>query len=172
MATAKKPAAKTTAAKTAQAQVAEVMETIENNVTELFPMNTADMPEAFRDMAEKSVAQARDGYAKAKAAAEEATDVMEEGFETARANTMDLSTVAMDAAKTNIDAGFAFMKDIMSVKSVSEAVELQTAFARERFDASSAQAKDMQAKVTKMTEEASKPVKDAMAKGMDAFKAA
>jgi phasin family protein len=76
----------------------------------------------------------------------------------------------MDAAKANIDAGFAFMKDFMAVKSVSEAVELQTAFARERFDASSAQAKDMQAKVTKMTEEATKPVKDAMAKSMEASK--
>ncbi|WP_375571295.1 phasin [Ahrensia marina] len=168
MATAKKPAA----AKTAQAQVAEVMETIENNVTELFPMTTGDVPEAFRDMAEKGVAQARENYAKVKAAAEEATDVLEESFETARANTLDLSTATMDAAKANIDAGFAFMKDFMAVKSVSEAVELQTAFARERFDASTAQAKDMQAKVTKMTEEASKPVKDAMAKSMEAFKAA
>ena len=168
MATAKKPAA----AKTAQAQVAEVMETIENNVTELFPMTTGDVPEAFRDMAEKGVAQARENYAKVKAAAEEATDVLEESFETARANTLDLSTATMDAAKANIDAGFAFMKDFIAVKSVSEAVELQTAFARERFDASTAQAKDMQAKVTKMTEEASKPVKDAMAKSMEAFKAA
>ena len=168
MATAKKPAA----AKTAQAQVAEVMETIETNVTELFPMATADVPEAFRDMAEKGVAQARESYAKVKAAAEEATDVLEESFETARANTLDLSTATMDAAKANIDAGFAFMKDFMAVKSVSEAVELQTAFARERFDASTAQAKDMQAKVTKMTEEASKPVKDAVAKSMEAFKAA
>lgn len=168
MAAAKKPAA----AKTAQAQVAEVMETIENNVTELFPINTAEMPEAFRDMAEKSVAQARDGYAKMKAAAEDATDVLEEGIETARANTMDLSTDALDAAKANIDAGFAFMKDFMAVKSVSEAVELQSAFARDRFDASTAQAKDMQAKVTKMTEEAAKPVKDAVAKNMEAFKAA
>lgn len=168
MATAKKP----TAAKTAQAQVADVMETIEANVTELFPMSTAEVPEAFRDMAEKGVSQARENYAKVKAAAEEATDVLEESFETARGNTLDLSTVAMDAAKANIDAGFAFMKDFMAVKSVSEAVELQTAFARERFDASTAQAKDMQAKVTKMTEEASKPVKDAMAKSMEAFKAA
>lgn len=167
MATAKKPAAKT-----AQAQVADVMETIENNVTELFPMATAEVPEAFRDMAEKGVAQARENYAKVKVAAEEATDVLEESFETARTNALDLSTATIDAAKANIDAGFAFMKDFMSVKSVSEAVELQTAFARERFDASSAQAKDMQTKVTKMTEEASKPVKDAMAKSMEAFKAA
>ena len=168
MATAKKPSA----AKAAQAQVADVMKTIENNVTELFPMSTADVPEAFRDMAEKSVAQAREGYAKVKAAAEEATDVLEESFETARANTLDLSSVAIDAAKANIDAGFAFLKDFMSVKTVSEAVELQTAFARERFDASTAQAKDMQAKVTKMTEEAAKPMKEAVAKSMDMFKVA
>jgi phasin len=168
MATAKKPAA----AKTAQAQVADVMETIEANVTELFPMATAEVPEAFRDMAEKGVSQARENYAKVKAAAEEATDVLEESFETARGNTLDLSTASLDAAKANIDAGFAFLKDFMAVKSVSEAVELQTAFARERFDASTAQAKDMQAKVTKMTEEATKPVKDAMAKSMEAFKVA
>ena len=165
-------ATKKTPAKAAQEQVAEAIETFENNVTELFPMNTADMPEVFRDMAEKGVAQARENYAKVKAAAEEATDLLEEGFETARANTMDLSTATMDAAKANIDATFAFMKDFMAVKSVSEAVELQTAFARERFDAATAQAKDMQSKVTKMTEEASKPMKDAVSKSMDAFKAA
>ncbi len=164
--------AKKAPAKAAQNPVAEVMETIENNVTELFPMNTAEMPEAFRDMAEKGVATARENYAKVKAAAEEATDLLEDQFETARANSLDLSATSIDAAKANIDAGFAFMKDFMAVKSVSEAVELQTAFARERFDAASAQAKDMQAKVTKMTEEASKPVKDAVAKSMDAFKAA
>ncbi|MBV6657969.1 MAG: phasin [Devosiaceae bacterium] len=165
-------AARKSPAKAAQAQVAEVMETIESNVTELFPMTTADVPEAFRDMAEKSVAQARDSYAKMKSAAEDATDLLEETFETARTNSMDLSTVSIDAMKANLDASFAFMKDFMAVKSVSEAVELQTAFARERFDATTAQAKDMQAKLTKMTEEASKPVKDAMAKSMDAFKAA
>lgn len=173
MAVAKKPAAaKSTPAKTAQAQVNDVMETIEANVTELFPIATAEVPEAFRDMAEKGVAQARDNYAKVKAAAEEATDVLEEGFEAARANTMDLSTASIDAAKANIDAGFAFLKDFMGVKSVSEAVELQTAFARERFEASTAQAKDLQSKVTKMTDEATKPVKDAVAKSMEAFKAA
>lgn len=172
MAVAKKTAAKSTASKTAQAQVAEVMDTIETNVTELFPIATAEVPEAFRDMAEKGVAQARENYAKVKAAAEEATDVLEETFETARANTLDLSSASLDAAKANIDAGFAFLKDFMGVKSVSEAVELQTAFARERFEASTAQAKDMQSKVTKMTDEAAKPVKDAVAKSMEAFKAA
>ena len=150
----------------------DVIEAFESNVTELFPMNTADVPEAFRDFAEKGVAQAREGYAKMKAAAEEATDMLEESLETARANTLDLTTTSMDAAKANIDAGFAFMKDLMAVKTLSEAIELQTAFARERFDASSAQAKDMQAKLTKMTEEASKPMKDAMAKSMDAIKVA
>jgi phasin len=164
------PAPKTP--KTAKAQVAQVIETIENNVTELFPMSTAEVPEAFREMAEKSVAQAREGYAKMKGAAEEATDLLEESLETARANTMDLSHVALDAAKANFDAGFAFLKDFMAVKTVSEAVELQTAFARERFEASTASAKDMQAKVTKMSEEAAKPVKAALTKSMEAFKAA
>ena len=80
--------------------------------------------------------------------------------------------MAIDVAKSNIDAGFAFLKDFMAVKSVSEAVELQTAFARERFDASTAQAKDMQSKMTKMTEEASKPMKDAVSKSMENFKVA
>lgn len=168
MAAAKKP----TAAKTAQAQVTEVMQTIETNVTELFPISTAEVPEAFRDMAEKGVAQARENYAKVKVAAEEATDMLEDTLETARSNSMELSGTALDAAKANIDAGFAFMKDFMAVKTVSEAVELQTAFARECFDTTSAQAKDMQAKVTKMSEEASKPVQDAVAKSMEAFKAA
>jgi hypothetical protein len=47
-----------------------------------FGMPNTEMPEAFRDMAEKGVAHARDTNAKAKAACEQAGDLLESTYAT------------------------------------------------------------------------------------------
>jgi hypothetical protein len=52
-----------------------------------FPAPNFEVPAAFREMAEKSVSQARDAYAKLKTATEEATGIVEETFENARTAT-------------------------------------------------------------------------------------
>ena len=45
-----------------------------------FDVPKMEMPEAFREMAEKGVAQAKDSYEKIQAAAEEATDLPDRDF--------------------------------------------------------------------------------------------
>ena len=137
-----------------------------------FDVAAPEVPAVVREMAEKAVAQAQAGYAKLKTAAEEATDVLEDTYETARAGALEYNSKALDAAKTNADAMFGFAKDLMSVKTVSEAVELQTAFARKSFETLTAQMKDLQATAQKVATETSKPVKDATEKAMKDFKAA
>ena len=169
MATTAKPKAAPQKAPAAAAAVPALPEL--PNVAEMLQA-PAGMPEAFRDMAEKGVSQARDTYAKVKAASEEATDLIEDAFETTRQGGLDIGQTALDAVKANTDAAFKFAKEMMGVKTLSEAIELQTAFARDRFDAFSTQAKDMQALVTKVTEDAAKPVQDAVSKGLADLKAA
>lgn len=136
---------------------------------EAFTMAPVEIPEVFRDVAEKSVKQAKEQYEKMRAAAEEATDLMEDQFETARNGFVELNAKAIEAAKANADATFRFAKDVLAVKTVAEIIELQTSFARQQFDMLSAQAKEMQELMAKYSAETQQPMKEAFTK---MFKAA
>ena len=48
-----------------------------------FDMPKFETPAAFREMAEKGIAQAKDGYEKMKGAAEQATELLEDTYATA-----------------------------------------------------------------------------------------
>lgn len=137
-----------------------------------FDASKLEVPEMVREFSQKAVDQAKENYANLKAQAEEATDLVEDTYENARRGALDINMKSLDAMKENTDALFSFVKSFSSVKSVSEAVELQTAFARERFDAASAQAKEIQDTLTKVAEETTAPTKAAFEKGFASFKAA
>jgi phasin len=142
------------------------------DVADVFGLSNVEVPEIFRDAAEKSVKQAKDAYEKIRTAAEEATDVLEDQFESARSGFVALNAKAIDAAKANSDATFKFAKDVLGVKTVAEAIELQTAFARQQYDLLSAQAKEMQELFSKVSTEATAPAKDAFNKFLKDVKAA
>ncbi len=139
---------------------------------EAFSMSNVEFPEAFREAAEKTVKQAKEGYDKLRAAAEEATDLFEDQVESARTGFTTLGGKALDAAKANADATFKFAKDFLTVKTFAEAIELQSAFARHQFDLMTAQSKEMQELVTKLVTESSQPMKEAVSKFMKDAKAA
>jgi phasin len=89
-----------------------------------FDMPKVEVPAAFREMAEKSVAQARDGYEKMKAAAEEATDMLEDSYATASKGATEYTLRALEAARDNANAAFDFASELLAVKSLSDVVEL------------------------------------------------
>src|SRR5262249_26377472 len=109
-----------------------------------FKVPALEVPASFREFAEKSIAQARDSYAKMKSAAEDASDVVEDTYETAREGVFNLSIKALDAVKTNSDASFALARDLFAAKTFAEVIELQTAYARKQFDAVTAQVREFQ----------------------------
>lgn len=139
---------------------------------EAFAMPNMEIPAVFREATEKSIEQARDAYAKVKTAAEDATDLMEDTFETSRQGVVEFNHKAVDAAKVNADAAFSFMKDLMAAKTLAEAIELQSTYARQQFDALSTQSKDMQEFVTKLSSDVTAPVKEAVEKSFKDIKAA
>ena len=165
--TAAKPAPKARATKSAKS-------TVKNPFVdfEAFSMPNMEVPVLFREATEKSIEQAREAYAKVKTAAEDATDLMEDTFETSRQGAVEFNHKAVDAAKANTDAAFSFVKDLMAVKTVAEAIELQSTYARQQFDALTAQAKDMQEFATKLSTDVTAPVKDAFEKSFKEVKAA
>lgn len=147
-------------------------EKLEKTMNAMFDMPKVEMPEAFREMAEKGVEQAKEFYSKMKTAAEETADLIEDSVESARKGAVDFNLKALDAAKANTDAAFEFARKLAAVKTVSEAIELQTAFARERYDAFTAQAKEFTDHAQKLASGSARPFTDAFEKAMKGFKLA
>ena len=128
-------------------------------------------PGAFRDMAEKSVTQAREGYAKMKTAAEDATDLVGTSVEAAREGALALSVKALDAAKTNSDASFALARELFGAKTFAQVIELQSAYARKLFESVTVQFKEFQQLTEKVVTDATKPVADKVEKTLKAVAA-
>ncbi|MEM8551058.1 MAG: phasin family protein [Pseudomonadota bacterium] len=128
-----------------------------------------EMPNMVREMAEKSISSARQMYETARTAAEDATDMMEDTYEHARKSFTEMNLKLIDQAQANTDRVFAFAKEVAGVKTVSEAVELQTKFVREQFEAFASQAREMQETATKLAAETSGPMKEAWEKSVNKF---
>lgn len=124
-----------------------------------FDIPSVEIPAAYREIAEKSVAQAKDAYEKLKTAAEEASEVMEETYTTASKGASDYGVLLIEAFRTNANANFDFARDLLGVKSFSEVVELSTAHARKQFETVTAQTKDLTALAQKVTTESAEPIK-------------
>jgi phasin len=134
-----------------------------------FEMPKMEVPAAFRDIAEKSVSQAKENYEKMKAAAEEATDLLEDTYATATKGAADYGLKVIEAARTNANAAFDFAGELLGVKSASEVVELSTTHARKQFETMTAQSKELTALAQKIAAETAEPIKEGMSK---AFKIA
>jgi phasin len=137
-----------------------------------FPTPSFEVPAAVREFAEKSVNQARDAYAQLKSTADEATALVEQTVETARANTYAMGMKAVDAAKSNSDASFSFARELFGAKSMTDVIELQGTFARKQFDAFTSQFREFQALTEKFVTETTKPVSDKVQKTMKDLKVA
>ncbi len=142
------------------------------NPMDAFAVPAFEVPTGVREFAEKSIEKAKENYAVMKTAAEEATDMLEDSYETSRQGVLEINMKALDAAKVSTDATFAYAKDMMAVKTLAEAVELQTAFVHQQFDSLVAQAKEMQELVSKVATDSSQPAKDVFQKSIKDLKVA
>ena len=129
-----------------------------------FEMPKLEIPAAFRELAEKSVSQAKDSYEKMKSAAEEATDVLEDTYATATKGAADYGAKLIETARVNTNAAFDFYTELMTVKSFSEFVELSTTHARKQFETVTGQTKELTALAQKVTTESAEPLKDSVTK--------
>ena len=119
---------------------------------------------AFREMAEKSVSQAKETYDRMKSVAEEATDVLEGTYATASKGVSEYGQKVIEAARENTNAAFDFATKLINVKSLSEAVELSTAHTRKQYEAVAAQTKELAAIAQKTAVQTVEPVKESFGK--------
>jgi phasin len=124
-----------------------------------FEMPKFEVPTAFREIAEKGIAQAKENYEKVKSAAEQATDVLEETYSTASKGCASYGLKLVETTRANSDAAFDLMSELMTAKSYSQVVELSSAYLRKQFDALVAQAKELSEHAQKVATETAEPIK-------------
>ena len=119
-----------------------------------------EIPAAFRELAEKGMAQTKANYDKMKSAAEQATDVLEETYSTASTGCSGYGLKVIETARANTNAAFDLMGELLGAKSYSEVVEKTTAFMRTQFDTVTAQAKELTEHAQKVAADTAEPIKE------------
>jgi len=141
--------------------------------SEVFPFPQFDFPRiefptAYRELAEKSIAQTKQNYERMRATAEEASDLVEETYTTAFKGASECSLKLVEATRANINAHLDFVRDLFAVKSPSEVVELSSTHARKSFDAFSTQSKEFASLAQKVSTETVEPFKNGFNKALRA----
>jgi phasin len=131
-----------------------------------FEMPKFEVPAAFREFAEKGVAQTKDAYEKMKAVAEENTEMLETVYTTASKGSTEYGLKVIEVARANTDAMFDYVEAMFGVKSPSEFVELSTKHAREQFETFTGQGKELAGLAQKVATETAEPIKSGVSKAM------
>jgi phasin len=129
-----------------------------------YQMAKMEVPAQFRQMSDQGVAQARDIYAKAKVASEEAADLLASAYASAAKGATDCNLKLIDFGRTNTRAAFDCVHELLGVKSPSEFIELSTALMRKQFDMISAQNKELYAFAQELAGDVTGPMKASMSK--------
>ena len=139
---------------------------------EVISFDPSTATDQIRAFAEKGVEQSKEAYAKIKSGAEQAQKALESTMETVKTVSGDMSMKTIATMRANVSTGFDHLEALVAVKSLSELIELQTAFIRKQFETTVEQAKEMQAATSKAAEEVSKPVKGLFETAMKELKVA
>jgi phasin family protein len=91
-----------------------------------------------------------------------ATQIYASGFQ-------DISKRIADSSKTSLEASVAFTKSLMGVKSVKEAVDLQTGFAKSSIEKAVAESNKLTDATVKLTEQAIAPLTARIALAVETF---
>jgi len=125
-----------------------------------FDVPKMEVPAAYRELAEKSVAQTKENYEKLKTAAEDATELLEETYAAASKGLSGYGLKVIETARTNSNAAFDLYGELLSAKSYSDVVEKTTAFMRTQFETITAQTKDLAEHAQKVATETAEPIKE------------
>jgi len=115
-----------------------------------------EVPAEMRDLAEKSVEQARKAFDGFLGAAHKAIDSVE--GQAVRFNTGDMSRKALSYADQNMKAAFDHAQRLVRAKDVQEAMQIQTEFVKAQFAAIQEQMKDLGSGVRQAAEKAAETV--------------
>jgi phasin len=131
-----------------------------------FDVSKMQVPEVYREMAEKGIAQAKDTYDKIKVAAEDATETLKDSYTTAAKGVTNYNVKVIEVSRTNVSAAFDFAQKLLNVKSLSEFTELSTTHAHKQFEVWTEQAKVLTALTQQVTTDTVEPIRTGVTKAL------
>jgi phasin len=118
-----------------------------------------EIPPEMRDMAEKSVDQARKAFDGFMGAAYKAAGTIEGTGDTLHAGGKDIGRKAMTYAEQNVAAALEFASSLVKARDPQQVLQLQSEFIRTQLQAFGEQAKDIGASASKLASDVAKPQK-------------
>ena len=130
------------------------------------------VPEAARELAEKTVAQSREAYERSKDALEAALQTVDRSYDALSQGAAALNRKIIEIAQRNINSGFDLAKSLATAKTLAEIVELRATYWRKQFTVLAEQAEEVRALYAKVADEMTEPIKDHVTRTLDGLRKA
>jgi phasin len=125
----------------------------------LFELPTMAIPFAFRGLAEQGAVRMKENSERMKAVSEEMTGALRESYLTSAKGAADYGLRVSEIVSANASAAFSFVGDLMTIKSVPEAVQLASTQARKNLETASAQNAELWELARRVATETAEPIK-------------
>ena len=151
-----------------QAAVDQARTTYRRTTTQLglLGLNPA-IPEGVRALAEKSVVQTRQVYDRSSDAFDASVATFEKTFDAAGRGAAAFNRKIIDISRRNLNSVFDLATSLAGAKDLADIVELQRAYWQKQFGALASQAEEVRGLSTKITADATEPIKSQIARGAD-----
>ena len=102
-----------------------------------------EIPASVRDLASKSVDQAREAYNRFLEAARQAHDVVMKSSDVITSGAREINQKAVKYTEANLQANFEFAQRLVHAKDIKEALDIQNQFARQQMETFAHQAQEL-----------------------------
>ena len=102
-----------------------------------------EIPATVRDLASKSVDQAREAYNRFLEAARQAHDVVTKSTDVITNGARDINEKAVRYTEANLQANFELAQRLVHAKDLKEALDIQSQFARQQMETFAHQAQEL-----------------------------
>ena len=116
-----------------------------------------EIPKEMRSMAEASFEQARKGFEKFLATAQQTAGSIEERGETVRAGVREISSKAIANAEKNVQASLDYAQSLVHAKDMTEIMRLHSEYVQSQMRSLAEQASEMGQIVSRAAMDAAKP---------------
>ncbi len=113
-----------------------------------------EIPAPVREIATKSVEQAKDAYGRFADAARQAQDMISKSTEVFAVGAKELHEKALSYAEANTRAGFEAASRLVKARDVKEVLEIQTQYARAQMETFAQQAQELSRVLTTAAQKA------------------
>ena len=125
------------------------------------------LPQAARELAEKSLAQTREAYERSKTALEAALDTLARSFDSLSQGSAALNRKIIEIAHRNVSSGFDLARSLATAKNLAEVVELRAVYWREHLSSLAAQADEVRELSAALATDMAAPIKAHVSRSME-----